>query len=668
MTEKLNWGILSTGAIAKTFANALKVAQTGRLLAVASRSQASADKFGQEQGAERRYDSYEKLLADKDVQAVYIAPPHPLHAKWAIAAADAGKHVLCEKPFAVNQWEAMTALEAAHRNGTFMMEAFMYRCHPQTARVIELIKQNAIGEVRMIEAAFAFQAGFNPEGRLYANDLAGGGIMDVGGYPVSYARLIAGVATGQNFADPIEVKGTAHLGSSGVDHYATAALKFPGGIIAQVTTGVQLRHDNQVTIHGSEGMIRVLNPYTADRGKGGEFVIVVNKSGAKEPEKITLRTEMTAFTMEADVVGRAIAAGQQQAPAPAMSWNDTMGNLRTLDAWRQSIGLTYNFEKPDAPAMKAPISGRPLSRRQPVKMKYGKVPGLDKPVSRLVMGVDNQRSITHASAMFDDFFERGGNTFDTAWVYNTEGVLGQWVRNRRVRDQVVLLVKGAHTPYCDPTNLRRQIGESLQRAKLESADIYMLHRDNPDIPVGEFVDLLNELVKEGRFKVFGGSNWALARVEEANAYAKSKGLQGFSAVSNNFSLAEMVDPVWRGCIHASDAASRAWLEKNQMALMPWSSQARGFFTDRAGPEKTEDAELVRCWYSPQNFLRRDRAIELARRHNVLPINIGLAYVLRQPFPTFPLIGPRSIEETRTSMPGLDVELSKEELRYLNLEA
>ena len=169
-------------------------------------------------------------------------------------------------------------------------------------------------------------------------------------------------------------------------------------------------------------------------------------------------------------------------------------------------------------------------------------------------------------------------------------------------------------------------------------------------------------------KVFGGSNWTLARVDEANAYAKAKGLQGFGVVSNNFSLARMVEPPWAGCVSASDPDSRAWFARTRISLLAWSSQARGFFIpERAHPDKRDDAELVRCWYSDDNFQRLARVNELAKKRNVLPINIALAYVLNQPFPAFALIGPRQLSETRTSLAALDVELSPDELRWLNLE-
>jgi aryl-alcohol dehydrogenase-like predicted oxidoreductase len=181
------------------------------------------------------------------------------------------------------------------------------------------------------------------------------------------------------------------------------------------------------------------------------------------------------------------------------------------------------------------------------------------------------------------------------------------------------------------------------------------------------VDVLNEHLQAGRIKAYGGSNWSIERVQEANDYAKAKGVTGFVAVSNNFSLARMVDPVWGGCIAASDPASRAWFEKTQLALMPWSSQARGFFLPHISREFKGDEEVVRCWFSDDNFQRRDRAVELAEKRGVEPINIALAYVLHQPFPTFPLIGPRTLGETASSLKALGVELSPAEVKWLNLE-
>lgn len=668
MAGKVNWGIIGAGAIAKAFAVGIKGSSTGVLAAVASRDLAKAQAFATEHGAARAYGSYDEILADKDVQAVYIATPHPMHAEWAIKAAEAGKHVLCEKPAFVNAAGAMAMIDACRRHGVLFMEAFMYRCHPATQKLIDLVRQKVIGEVRLIQATFGFQAGFNAESRIFKNELAGGGILDVGCYAVSISRLIAGAALGKEIAEPTEVKGTAHLGQTGVDEWAIASLKFDGGIVAQLGTAVALSTDNSVRIFGSDGRIEVPNPWLADRAKPSVDTIRVFRRGQQDSEVHEISADNTTFGLEIDFAGRAILAGKTEAAYPAMTPADTLGNLKAMDQWRESIGLTYTIETAEKMGT---ITGRPLTFARNSNMKYGRIEGLDKQISRLIMGCDNQLSYPHAAVMFDDWFERGGNAFDTAFIYGggkMERLLGQWMKARGVREQCVITVKGAHTPHCDPVNLSIQLHQSLDRLKIDCADIYIMHRDNPDVPVSEFVDVLNEHVKAGRIKIFGGSNWTIQRIEEANAYAKQKGLQGFSILNNNFSLARMVEPVWGGCVAASDPESRAWLKKTQMALFSWSSQARGFFIPEiSAPDKTDDKEKVRCWYSEDNFKRQARAIELAKKYNVLPINIALAYVLCQPFPTYALIGPRTLEETRTSLPALDIQLSEQEVKYLNLE-
>jgi predicted dehydrogenase/aryl-alcohol dehydrogenase-like predicted oxidoreductase len=667
---RIRWGILGTGAIARTFARALASTQTGSLHAVASREQTRADRFGDELAASTRYGSYEAILSDGNVDAIYVATPHPFHATWAIRATEAKKHVLVEKPFAVNHAEAMAVIEAAAEHDVLVMEAFMYRCHPQTASLVELIRAREIGDVRVIHATFSFHASFNADSRLFANRYAGGGIMDVGCYPVSIARLIAGAALGRDFAEPIDVKGCAHLGATGVDEWAIASLRFQGDILAQLATGVSLNQENVVRIFGSEGQIVLPNPWVMNRSTAEQGRLFVQRSGQNQPREIRLEAAATSFALEVDVFGRAVQTGLRDAPAPAMSREDTVGNIRTLDRWRESVGLEFEFEKP-AGFPHVTVAGRPVSVRPNHNMIYGRIAGLEKPVSRLVMGCDNQSTLPHAYVMFDHFFERGGNAFDTAYVYGgglQERLLGQWIKNRGVRDRVVVIVKGAHTPFCDPANLTRQLEQSLERLGTDHADIYLMHRDNPDVPASEFVDVLNEHGRAGRIRAFGGSNWTLQRVDDANAYARQNSLTPFALVSNQFSLARMIEPVWAGCVSASDDESREWFTRTQTALLAWSSQARGFFAPgRAAPDKRDDAELVRCWYSQDNFQRLERAAKLAAEKNASPINIALAYVLNQPFPTFALIGPRTVSETRKSLPALSVKLSNAEMRWLNLE-
>ena len=665
---RLSWGILSTGKIAQRFAQALAASQTGELVAVGSRTQASADAFGEQFGVERRYASYQGALDDPMVQAVYIAPPHPMHAEWAVKAAEAGKHILVEKPIGINHAEAMAIVEAARENDVFLMEAFMYRYHPQIRKLIELLQAHEIGQVRMIDAEFAFQADANMKlgHRLGDPALGGGGILDVGCYCTSMARLIAGVALGKQIAEPIEITGTGHLNQMGVDAYAVASLKFPGGIVAKLSTGVQVKLNNAVRIFGSRGKIEMLSPWLLS-AKGGESKMIVHRQGEAEPQELVIKSPGL-YTLEADAAAKHLS--NRQAAWPAMTWDDSLGNMQTLDTWRQQIGLVFPSERPDAAI--PTVTRRPLQQRTKHNMRYGRIQGLTKrPVSRLVLGCDNQKTLAHASVMLDDYFSRGGNTFDTAWSYGRglpEQLLGQWLRNRGVRSEVNIIAKGAHTPDCQPEKVGPQLAQSLDRLGVDHVEMYLLHRDNPQIPIGEFVDVLNEQRDAGHIGVFGGSNWSIERIAAANTYAREQGICGFSIVSNNFSLARMVNPVWAGCVSSSNATWRAWLVEQSMPVLAWSSQARGFFVDgRADPQDNSDAHLARTWYCDDNFERLARAKRLAAQRGVLTINIALAYVLSQPFMTFALIGPRALRETHTSLAALDVSLTPNELAWLNLD-
>lgn len=334
METKLRWGILGTGAIAKKFAHGLGESRAGRLVAVGSRAEETLRGFLALHPA-RGHASYEALLADPEVEAVYIATPHPSHAEWAIRAAQAGKHILCEKPFTMNAREAERVIEAARSAGVFLMEAFMYRCHPQTVRLLDLIRSGTIGTVRLVSATFSFQAGWHPGSRLLDRALGGGGILDVGCYCISMARLIAGITQGQPFADPIDVKGLGQIGETGVDELALAILQFPGGMLAQLSSGVRLAQENVVRIWGEEGHIEVPSPWVVTR-EAGQSMLLVHRPG-KKPEKVKIRTGQGIYAIEADAVAASIAARE----CPAMSWADTLGNMQTLDRWRAEIGLRY---------------------------------------------------------------------------------------------------------------------------------------------------------------------------------------------------------------------------------------------------------------------------------------------------------------------------------------
>jgi predicted dehydrogenase len=341
MSEKLSWGIIGAGHIAGVFARGIAHSRTGKLVAVGSRSQDKADTFGEEFDVPKRHGSYEELLADPDIEAVYVATPHPMHAAWSIKAAEAGKHILCEKPLAMNHAEAAAMVEAARRNNVFLMEAFMYRCHPQTAKIVELLRNGAIGEVRVIHATFSFGGRRNLTGRLYAKELGGGGILDVGCYTASMARLIAGAAMGRDFADPILVSGAGYLGETGVDEWAVASLKFEGGILANLACGVDVPQHNDVKIFGSEGQIIVPWPWSPAK-EGGKCTILVGKHGDEELNEIVVETRQWLYAFEADMV--AANRDRLEATPPAMTWADSLGNMQTLDRWREAIGLAYDAD------------------------------------------------------------------------------------------------------------------------------------------------------------------------------------------------------------------------------------------------------------------------------------------------------------------------------------
>ncbi|WP_127754158.1 aldo/keto reductase [Devosia sp. 1566] len=665
-TNPVRWGILGPGGIAKAFALGLAQAKSGTLVAIGARNPGKPDLAENFPGA-RIVDGYQALLDDPEVDAVYISTPHPFHAQWAIKAARAGKHVLVEKPMTLSA-AATDAVFHAHRQaGTFAAEAFMYRLHPVTRKLGELIASGAIGEVRMIESSFGFQMPrFMPEHRLFSNDLAGGGIMDVGCYPVSIARFIAGATQNQPFLDPIEVTGTARLNAEGTDDWAAATLTFPNGIIAQVSCAVLVNLDNTLRIMGSEGRIEVPRFWFAggpNNAGGPGRIDIVKPDGSRET--IDLGIDAHLFSFEAEAASQAILAGKTQLDAPGMSWADSLGNARVLDLWRKEAGVEFAIEQ--STRATSTISGEAL-RAGGTTIPRRNLPGLSKALSAVALGFEDFRTFASGSVLMDAYWEKGGNLFDTAFVYGagyTETLFGQWHTSRGTREQAVLIGKGAHSPLCYPDQIGKQLTQSLDRLQTDYVDIYFMHRDNTDVPVGEFVDAMDREVHAGRIRgIFGGSNWTRERMDEAIAYAEKTGKQKPGALSNNFALAEMQDVIWPGCVSSSDDAWKAWFRDRQIPNFAWSSQGRGFFTDRAGRDKLDNEELVRVWYNEKNFGRRDRAVQLARELGKSPIHVALAYVLHQPFPVVPLIGPRTLAELDDSMSAFDIKLTPEQVRWL----
>ncbi len=330
MKPKISWGILATGHIAGVFAKGVQDSKTGTLAAVGSRSITSARKFARQFHIPQAYGSYSELLEDPKIQAVYIGTPHPFHAQWAIAAARVGKHILCEKPLAMSVSEAMKMVLAAKRHKVFLMEAFQYRCHPQTAKVVELIRKGTIGKVYRIQASFCFPAPYKPKGRLFDRKLGGGSILDVGCYTVSMARLLAGAARGKKFLDPVQVEGTGYIGKTGVEEWATATLRFPGDVTADLLCGFRFIDERTVRVLGSKGSLVLPAPW-----KPTEAGILTQLTGSKKTRVIQVKIKGRLPAWEADTAGRCIL--QKKLECQAMTWEDSLGNMKALEEWRRCV-------------------------------------------------------------------------------------------------------------------------------------------------------------------------------------------------------------------------------------------------------------------------------------------------------------------------------------------
>ena len=335
MAEKLRWGFLGTGGITKNAASGVRLSETGELVAVGSRTREAADRFGEACGVARRHVGYQGLVEDPEVDAVYIALPNHMHAEWSIKCAEAGKHILCEKPLACNRKEAETIVEAARQNDVFLMEAFMYRTYPHIAKLVELLRQGAVGEIRLIQSTFCFNAGDMTGNIRTKRDMAGGGIMDVGCYTVSAARLVAGAAKGKPFAEPLELKGCAHIPADvGVDMYAAAAARFDGNIVAHLACGMQVSTESGIHVYGSDGAIHLQNPWLPNTP---HLRLTVQRGG--DIQTVAIDNSLDVYAVEVDTVAEHLE--KRQADPPCMSWEDSLGNMGTLDRWRESIGLVF---------------------------------------------------------------------------------------------------------------------------------------------------------------------------------------------------------------------------------------------------------------------------------------------------------------------------------------
>ena len=323
MNRVLRWGILGTGNIAEKFAADLStVRDRATLQAVGSRSAKTAAAFAQRH-AGARSGSYAEVLADPAVDAVYISLPNELHAEWSIRCAEAGKHVLCEKPATLDASELERVLASCAQHQVFWYEAYAYRCHARYARLAELIAGGAIGTPRLAHAVFSFDG----------TAQGGGGLMDVGVYPLSLLRLIARFA---GDGEPVAAHALGHV-ADGVDHWAGGTLRFASGFTATFHCAVACAAPSVASVYGSNGWIDIPEPW-----KCREADLVLHRPG-QPPERIAVPDDgLALYAREALMVG---AWCDRARESPACPWDDSRGQMALLDTLRRQLGVRWPHER-----------------------------------------------------------------------------------------------------------------------------------------------------------------------------------------------------------------------------------------------------------------------------------------------------------------------------------
>lgn len=335
LSSAVRFGVIGTGGIAGDFCEALSSSERCQVVNAVGSSPEKGAAFAQRFRLARSSGTLNELLSDRDVDVVYIATPHPLHEAQALACIEMGKHVLCEKPLTVDAASSERVIEAARRRGVFLLEGYMYRCHPLLAELIARVRAGAIGELRHIRADFGFRVERDPQGRLFDLALGGGGILDVGGYVMSFARLLAGVVTGKLFAEPTRLEGAGFVGPTGTDELASALVSFESGLTAALTCAVHHRVGTEAVLYGERGRIVLPDPWIP-QGLRQSLSTSFKLLREGEPEEIvSLTTRHATYAVQAELVASSLPA--TEAPWPAMSWADTLGNMRALDAWRRCL-------------------------------------------------------------------------------------------------------------------------------------------------------------------------------------------------------------------------------------------------------------------------------------------------------------------------------------------
>lgn len=327
MNDPIHWGILGTGKIARQFAAGLKQLPDAKLIAVGSRTAEPAEAFGKQFAVAHRHPSYEALVRDPDVEAIYVATPHSCHYENTLLALAAGKAVLCEKPFTINAREAEAVIALARTKKLFLMEAMWTRCFPLMAKLRELLASQAIGEARMLTADFGFRAAYHEEARLFDPTAGGGALLDVGVYPVSLASMI--------FGSPTRIVSQAQLGKTGVDEAAAIILSHAQGQLAVLSTAIRLETAQEAIIMGTTGRIRIHSPWWRPAA------MTLTRDGRSD-ETMEFAFAGNGYQFEAAEVRRCLRAGKLE--SHVMPLDETLAIMRTLDAIRAQWGLRYPMD------------------------------------------------------------------------------------------------------------------------------------------------------------------------------------------------------------------------------------------------------------------------------------------------------------------------------------
>ena len=327
MSDKIRWGLIGLGLISRKFANGLAFAPDAEIYAVASRSQDKADAFGAEYGASKCYGSYEELAQDPNVDVAYIGTPNNYHLPHTLLCLDAGKHVLCEKPFAVNAKEAQIMVARAREKNLFLMDAFWTRYFPAMFKLRELLAEYAIGDVMLVTADFGGRGPVIPERRHFNPDLAGGALLDVGSYCLQFASMIYG-------KQPADIVSQVAIGETGVDELSVLLFKYSDYEMATLTSALRLGTPHEARVMGSDGYIAI-----PDFWHPSELTLV---RPGREAQTFSFPYEGEGFHFEAIEVGRCIRAGLTESPIYPL--DETLAIMETLDRIRADWGMRYPFE------------------------------------------------------------------------------------------------------------------------------------------------------------------------------------------------------------------------------------------------------------------------------------------------------------------------------------